>query len=269
MSRDWTPQELHRADVVIFGKEGHHLYESTFEWVSADGTRTPYIHKDYQYRDMFPSLSFLGEGIAYSLIETLRMDRRFVQEIEDTLTSIREQDIPEKRVSERDFKDEPASIVYEWYRGLSTGSVCYDRSYNNEAFKEKISGYYNKRVADNSLFFEGMGCLNEFYWRNELAGYSLTLTDEQKRILFERIPADAKPVSCYGKVMEDGDVTFSLDYQDGEIVPCVNMRIGDNHYPYYEHGEELLKPDERELLIGRVRAYEYKNDCYDSIDEIR
>lgn len=152
MSRDWTPQELHRADVITFRKRGTHLYESTFVWVDSDGTKRPFVHKDYQYKDMFPSLSFLGEGIAYTLIETYHTDRNFIKEIEDILTKIREEDVPDGTIHEDEYGSDIGKTVYEWYRGLSLGSIQYDSRYNNEAFIEKAVGIFRETLAGKDLF---------------------------------------------------------------------------------------------------------------------
>lgn len=151
MSRDWTPRELHLADEEIFALRGHHLYEGTFSWIQPDGTKIPWEHKDRQYKKYHPTMAFLGEGIAYRLIDDECVPPEIVRDIEDILKVLVDSDkggnlaVP---VETEKYPKKLVDMVVTWYEGLSTGNICYDHHRNNEQFIEDILKYMKDKISE-------------------------------------------------------------------------------------------------------------------------
>ena len=127
MSRDWTPRELHFADMMCQKETGKYLHDTTFVWIlNGEKINPPEYENDIKKE--FPNLSFLLDGfmnIYHEKYQNSECGKEVCMTIENELKEIIENDndfnrLPPKDIhphSVDDYGEISLDFVREWYLG--------------------------------------------------------------------------------------------------------------------------------------------------------
>ena len=157
MSRDWTPRELHYADLGCKQETGKYLHDTTFHWM-LNGKEIPSPEYEKEIKEKFPNLSFLLDGFMSMYHEnySTTYGEEVCTAIEDELKSIVDNDIDFKNIlydiHPHDFYGISLSFVKEWYMGDGQ----YYQGENNRRMFDDIDYAINQYAEIKDLEYEIM-----------------------------------------------------------------------------------------------------------------